>query len=108
MRNTDQQLKNILERSENIKRQHENNRKTALYSIGIGMCMVVMAMAVVFAPSVIERAVQTEDMRYGSLILSAGHMAYVIIALLAFILGILITLLCFHLNEIKKMKDTEQ
>ncbi len=108
MRNTDQQLKNILERSENIRKRHENNRKTALYSIGIGLCMILVAMTVVFAPSVIEGAVQTEDMRYGSLILSAGHMGYVIIALLAFILGILITLLCFHLNEIRKIKDTEK
>ena len=105
MRNTDQQLKDILDRSEALKRRRADNQKTALYGLSMGLCLILLVMTAVFAPSVITDAVTTEGMRYGSLILSAEHMGYVIMALLAFILGILATLFCFHLNEIKKRKE---
>ena len=105
MRNTDQELNDILNRSEKIKTRHADNHKTLWYSLSMGFCAVLMVMTAVFAPSVIDRAVQAGENRYGSLILSAGHMGFIVMAVLAFILGILATLFCFHLNEIKKRKE---
>ncbi len=105
MRNTDQQLKDIIDRSEAIKKRHADNQKTALYSLSVGFVLVLMVMTGIFAPSVLANAVETQSVHYGSLILSAGHMGYLIIAVLAFILGILVTLFCFHLNQIKKREE---
>ena len=105
MRDTDRQLKDILERSENLKNRHADIRKTVMYSLSMGVCLILLVMTAVFVPSVIDSAIRTEGIRYGSLILSAEYMGYIIMALLAFILGILATLFCFHLNEIKRRKE---
>ena len=45
--------------------------------------------------------------RYGSLLLAAPYIGYVIVGILAFALGICVTLLCIRLKELRE-KERER
>ena len=108
MRKSEEQLGEILKRSVMLKEKQKDSKKILLYGMGMTLCVFLMCLTAFIVPSVIESAGQTGAVRYGSLILSAGHMGYVIIALLAFILGILVTLFCYHIKEIRRKQDAEK
>ena len=105
---SEEQLNEILKRSDELKRKRASMKRILSYCSGIAACFICMILTAVFIPAVTDGSRSIGDMRYGSLILSTGNMGYVIIAFLAFILGILITLLCVHLKELNKINKTEK
>ena len=105
---SEEQLSEILRRSDWLKRKRAAMKRILSYCSGIIICLICMILTAVYVPAVTEGAGSLSEMRYGSLILSTGNMGYVIIAFLAFILGILITLLCVHLRELNKSNKIEK
>ena len=103
---SEEQLNEILKRSDRLKRKRASAKKILSYCSGIAACVICIILTAIYVPAVTEGTGSFSEMRYGSLILSTGNMGYVIIAFLAFILGVLITLFCVHLKELNKNNKT--
>ena len=73
---------------------------TAEITTGL-VCLVFIALAIVYIPNVSTVSKQAPVKQYGSLILSMPIVGYVVIAILFFILGVAATLLCRHYKEIR-------
>ena len=105
MRNTDEQLNEILKRSDRLK-DIKTLRQRMIADIAGMLCTLLLLFgAAVCSPKVYDLAEGEMEVRYGSLILATDHMVIVIIGVLAFLLGILFTLFCIHLREYKKTKE---
>ena len=70
--------------------------------ISAALCLVLLFIANISLPKVI-RTIDTDPTAvYGSMILRSSVMGYVVISVFAFLLGVFVTLLCYHLREIKR------
>ena len=97
MRNTDEQLRQIAPRAEKRKR---TSRRTALpEALMVCASLVLIVTAALSMPNLSGSAAVSQTSQYGSLILIRPFLGYVIIGVLAFLLGVCITLLCFRLQR---------
>ena len=102
MKTTDEQMNEIMRRSESLKAKKAMNDYIIGFSIAIAACL---ALIVLVGASIANISPETADnslSQYGSLVISAPYMGYVVIGLLAFILGVLVTLLCRRIREFKQ------
>ena len=98
MRNTDEQLREIDRRAVELKRKTRSRRHLAAEALSVCACLCLIVLASVAMPrpsGTVERAVFGYA---GSILLSSPRAGYVVIAVLAFLLGIAVTLLCMHLR----------
>ena len=98
MRQTDDQLREILERSEKLKRK-ASRRIAAAQALSAAACFVLLLALSLTIPTVSGAAGGPEPGSYGSLILSSPQLGYMVIAVVAFLLGVCVTLLCVHLRK---------
>jgi len=105
MRTTDQQLQEILARAEIIRENRAQKKRIVIDAISVLCCLVLLAGASAALPSLDAAAGQSVSQHYGSLILGSSYIGYVVIGVLAFALGVCVTLLCLHWKKLKKEHD---
>ena len=98
------QLDEILKRSEKIKRDKAYNIMAVRTALTAVMGIAVMVLAVIFMPDFSEDASVYDTSRYGSLIITAPYLGYVIIGILAFILGVLVTVFAVKLRKLDEYR----
>lgn len=106
MRSIEEQMKEIRRRKAIYQSIKDLRRKIIIEASVSGVCTAMMIMVVCFLPRINEVAVQAPIRQYGSMILSVPSVGYVLIALLSFILGVAVTLLCQHWKQ-RKEKERE-
>ena len=104
MRNLDEQLREIQSRSVKLKTERRDRQVLAAGGLMTCVCLILITAVALSLPAVFDGA-SGGGSRYGSLILSTPAMGYVIIGVLAFLLGICVTLLCVHLARRGKGSD---
>ena len=102
MRNSEEQLAEVLMRSEIIKKKSNQKRHSAIYGLCIAFCTVLICLTTYYIPFLTDSVGHSHGIFYGSLIISAENIGYIVIGILAFILGVLVTMFCFHIRETKK------
>jgi fatty acid desaturase len=102
----DEQLNEVIRRSEKIKNKKAYNMQ-AIKTLSVAVLgLAVIILAAVFMPGVITNSVSDETSDYGSLIIATPYLGYVIIGLLAFIFGVVVTLFAVKLKKLdEKRKD---
>ena len=105
MRNTDDQLHEILRRAEIVTEKRSRRKSLLTDGAAACVCLVLLLAVAVYLPRLTPVQSENTVSRYGSLLLGASYVGYVIVGLLAFALGICVTLLCVHW---KKLKEREQ
>lgn len=101
MRSTDEHLQEIMKRSQQIKKKKSLKKMMVTEIISACACMVLIVVSVAFFPQITDEANDASQVRYGSLILQTSYMGYVVVGALAFILGVLVTLLSMHWRKMK-------
>ena len=91
MRSADEQLRLVREKAEKLRR-----RRQALLREGTGAAGLVLAAFLCFLLPRAGGVALPEGAVYGSLILTSPLVSYAVVAVLAFVLGICVTLLCLH------------
>ena len=102
----DEQLNEVIRRSEKIKNKKAYNMQAikTLSAAVLGLAVIILAAA--FMPGVITSSITDETSDYGSLIITTPYLGYVIIGLLAFIFGVVVTLFAVKLKKLdEKRKD---
>lgn len=107
MRSTDEQLREIMRRAKIVKEKRIIRRHLHAYCCASCMCVALLIAVCFYLPrlSVIQAAPDMQ--RYGSLLLAAPYTGYVVVGVLAFALGICVTLLCVHWKALKQ-KERER
>ena len=105
MRDLDEQLRMIQSRSLRL-RQEKRRRRTILRETGlVCACMVLIAGAALWVSGVTGAAVPVTVSPYGSMIAGSRFIGYIVIGVLAFLLGISVTLLGL---QMRKKQDGEK
>ena len=104
MKSSDRQLSEILIRSDRIKTGHKIRMRAWTDAAASFACILLIAAAAFQIPRISEWAVLPYS-RYGSLILKESHIGYVVIGILAFVLGVFITLLGLHIREYRSIGE---
>ena len=73
-------------------------------SVGI-VCLVLMISGAVFLPKIDVTGDNAQILQYGSVIKSLPVIGYLLIAILAFIMGVAVTMACLHWKENKKKEQ---
>ena len=105
MRSTDQQLQEIMRRAQVVNEKRIIRKYFRVSVLASCVCAVLLIASCINLPKL---TVMTEDpgmQQYGSLLLAAPYTGYVAVGVLAFALGICVTLLC---TRWKSLKQKEQ
>ena len=105
MRDIKDQISEVSRRRE-IYTDIKKLRRKIIGEITTGLICVALVVSVACnIPALGKVSEQTPVMQYGSMILAVPTVGYVLISILFFVLGIVVTLLCQHY---KKYKEKEQ
>ncbi len=105
MRNIEEQIKEV-NRRRRIYTDIKKLRQKIIGEMAAGLICVVLVIAVAGNIPALELiSEQTPVKQYGSMILAVPTVGYVLVAILFFILGVVVTLLCQHY---KRYKEREQ
>ena len=101
----DEAFASIMQKGKELKRTR-NKRKTRLLSVTSCVLLFFLAATVVLLP---DRSTETPvGSVYGSFLLSMEAGGYVLVGVLAFALGAALTLLCLHLNKLRKSEKQNE
>ena len=108
MRSVEEQMKEI-KRRRDISRAGQNLRRKMIGEAAFaGVCAAMMIIVACLLPEVRQASEQSPVRQYGSMILKMPAAGYVLIALLAFALGVAVTLLCQHWKERKALESEKE
>ena len=102
MKNSDECFNEIMKRSGDIRTRHSAKKKIALDAVLSDVVLFLIGFVIRVMPSISSEAGSLPEVQYGSIILRTANMGYAIVGTLAFILGILFTLICLRVRELKK------
>ena len=107
MRSTDQQLQEIMRRAQVVNDKRRIRKYYRVSVLASCICAVLLIASCINLPKLTVMMEDPGMKQYGSLLLSAPYMGYVIVGVLAFALGVCVTLLCVHWKKLKQ-KETER
>lgn len=99
---TDKQFDEIMKRAGIIKEKQVLKKRMISEGVLAIACIALMILNAFYIPQVDAIQETRTEVRYGSLLLGSPYMGYVIIGILAFVLGILVALLCINWRENNK------
>ena len=102
MRSTDEQLREIMKRADHIQNKRTSQKAIVSYALAACACMALFVVASLYLPGLSAAGNAEGNVHYGSLLLNTSYMGYVVIGVLAFLLGVCVTLLCLHLRRLRK------
>ena len=105
MRSIDEQMNEIRRRKE-IYAETKTLRKKMIAESATGIvCLSIMIAAALFLPKLEIIRNDAPILQYGSMIQSLPVIGYILIALLAFVTGVAMTLACIHWKEHKEKEQ---
>ncbi len=98
MRNTETQLLEIRDRAEKLKKDRKKRSTQALGGAVACVCLILIAVLSRGMTNVVGKNTALIS-QYGGLILSEPKLGFVMIGILAFLLGVCVTLICVRLRD---------
>ncbi len=105
MRRIEEQMKEIGRRAERIGRKKARRRLVAVQAGAVAVCLAAIVGASYGMQRLSVRDVMAVSGGYGSIIAFRASAPYIVIGALAFVLGILVTALCIHLQKGQEDKE---
>lgn len=107
MRSTNEQLREIMQRAEIVSEKRNIRKHIAASALSSCVCLFLLVIVSVYLPHVTPTLQDHNMQQYGSLLLAAPYMGYVVVGVIAFALGICVTLLCIHLKALKQRSERD-
>lgn len=104
MRSMDEQVSEILSRREVVREKRVNKRILVANAIASCVCVILIIATGFCLPRLEITQKADAESQYGSLLLAAPYAGYVIIGILAFALGICVTLFCCFWKKYKEQE----
>ena len=107
MHSTDDQLKEIMRRAETVKETRSRKKQLRASALASGICAALLIAVCIFLPGLSFTQDGATPQQYGSLLLKTPYMGYIVVGVIAFVLGICITLLCINWKLLRQ-RDPER
>ncbi|MCR5249394.1 MAG: hypothetical protein K6E50_02170 [Lachnospiraceae bacterium] len=92
-----------MKRAEKAEKIHEIRRTALAQGAASAVCLALLILVSIIIPQTKITAGSASNVHYGSLLLEASYTGYVVVAVLAFALGILLTLLALQLRKLNQL-----
>ena len=102
MKNIDEQMQEVLRRSKDIRREKLSRRYNAYMVLAACAGIAIIVFAAAFMPVISGSVKPVEESMYGSIVLVTPFLGYIVIGVLAFVLGFSVAALCIHFNKRKQ------
>ena len=109
MRTNEERLAAMHQRAAAINKQKRYRSSLMFRAAGVAACLAVVILLAVFLPGVTEE-VTSQSVSGGmsaSMFTNSGVLRTIVIAVIAFLLGICVTILCFRLKKWQDEKNQE-
>lgn len=101
----EEELNEIMRRSKKVTLRRER-RKVQLQAGVTGVFSLLAVVALIFLPE--GTMMTSEESVYGSFLLAKESGGYVLVALISFILGVMVTLLCVRYRKLRDLEEKEE
>ena len=111
MRSHEERIAEVKRRIVEKERQKGRQRRQIAAVLGVAACLAVIVGASFAMPGISEQIMQgtSSGFETAGTILGGGTVpGYIIIGLLAFLLGVCVTILCFRIRRLDKEEQTEE
>lgn len=108
MRSTDEQLQEIMRRVEIVKEKRSIRNRIHASAIASCACVALLIAVCFCLPRLTFMTESTGMQQYGSLLLAAPYTGYVVVGVIAFALGVCVTLLCIHWKALKQKEQNRK
>ena len=105
MRSTEDQLQEIMKRADLLSEKTKIRRNMLTEAVSCGFCLAAVFLVIHVAPHVKAVSGENEQGIYGSLLLSGPVVGLVLTAVLFFVLGVFVTLLCLHWKQYRSLSS---
>lgn len=102
MRSIDEQLTEVSARSARLKVRERARRSAVLDALATAACLVIIVFVAITIPQLNGVSTNSAPSQFGSLVITSPALGYVLIGVLAFLLGISVTLLALHLRKMRR------
>lgn len=102
MRNTDEQLQEIMRRAEIVREKRFIRKRLYASAAASCACLALLIAVCLCLPKLMVMPENAGMQQYGSLLLAEPYTGYVVVGVLAFVLGVCVTLLCIHWKALKQ------
>ena len=107
MWNTEEQLREIMRRAETVKEKRSIQKRLRACALASCVCVILLIAVSIYLPRLTAISQDTAAGQYGSLLLAAPYMGYAVVGVLAFALGVCVTLFSLQWRKMKeKERDT--
>ncbi len=107
MRSSDEQFSVILARAGRLREVQAARKAVVTCLLSCAACLALMITVICYIPRITAADITTAPAQYGSLLLGASYMGYVVVGVLAFLLGVCVTLLAKHLRRLREKERGE-
>jgi membrane protein DedA with SNARE-associated domain len=112
MRTNEERIAEMHARAKELNRQKRTHRVRILQSAFAAACFAAVILMAVYMPKTVtlltdSAAASSEDMQ-ASIFIRSGAIGYVVIAVIAFLLGMTVTVFCFCLKKWQEEKEQEE
>jgi len=101
MRSTDEQLREIMKRAETVREDHAARGAFRASVLASCVCVLLIAAVCFNLPGLQIKQSGADLQQYGSLLLAAPYIGYIMVGILAFALGVCVTFLCISWRRMK-------
>ena len=108
MRTDEERIAAMHARATELNKQYRARKVRVMQCIGAAVSVAATIMLAVFMPKITEYNADPVSGSSASVLNNSGDLGYVVIAIIAFLLGVAGTMFCYRLREWKERKDNEE
>lgn len=105
MRNTDEQLQEVMRRAEIVKEKRIIRNRLHASAIASCACAALLIAVCICLPQLTVMSENAGMQQYGSLLLAVPYTGYIVVGVFAFALGVCVTLLCIHWKALEQKEQ---
>ncbi len=110
MRKTEDRIKLMHERAEEIGRESKRRRERLLQGVAIAAGIVVVILTAIFLPNLLsgESPEAAPGGMYASIFSNSPILSYIVIGIIAFLLGAAVTIFCIRIKKTAVQEKTKE
>ena len=108
MRTHEERIAAMHSRAAELNKAQRKRKVRIMQFAGSAVAFAATIMLAVFMPRISDFETNTNAWPTGSVFADSGALGYIVIAIIAFLLGVALTMFCIRLSEWQKRKDKEE
>jgi len=107
MRTNEERINAMHTRAAVLRREKRKRQTRLTGGVSIALCLVLIVVLAAVMPRLPLASAGTPSIMTGSIFAESGALGYIIVALLAFLLGVSVTVFCLRLKKWREDRDRE-